>query len=173
MNTITATRRTCESKPTRLSNFIRLMICAFGIGDKQSLTSIDVYLESCTVDGHAPAVVLVDAHVPGSHGGTGQIFPWELLADFSPGVPLILAGGLTPDNVAKAIRMVRPYAVDVASGVESSPGKKDADKMKLQRSGEIGFLINGSNSETEPVAPARPCSRCTAIHEFLRGTRRF
>ena len=63
-------------------------------------------------------------------GGTGQVAPWQLLADFKPGVPLILAGGLTPDNVADAIRIVQPFAVDVASGVESSPGKKDTEKMR-------------------------------------------
>lgn len=103
---------------------------AFGVRDKQSLQSIHVYLEECKNAGQAPAAILVDAHVPGSHGGTGQTLPWELLADFSPGVPLILAGGLHADNVAQAIRMVRPYAVDVASGVESSPGTKDHDKMK-------------------------------------------
>ena len=55
---------------------------------------------------------------------------WDLLAGFDPGVPLMLAGGLTPDNVAAAIRKVRPYGVDTASGVESSPGKKDADKVR-------------------------------------------
>jgi phosphoribosylanthranilate isomerase len=74
--------------------------------------------------------VLVDARVPGQYGGTGQTAPWHLLADFRPGVPLILAGGLTPENVAEAIRVVRPYAVDVASGVERSPGCKDADRIR-------------------------------------------
>ena len=77
-----------------------------------------------------PAAILVDAHVPGQYGGTGQTAPWHLLADFKPGVPLILAGGLTPENVAEAIRIVKPYAVDVASGVESAPGKKDPDKLR-------------------------------------------
>jgi phosphoribosylanthranilate isomerase len=76
-----------------------------------------------------PNSILVDAHVPGAYGGTGQKAPWELLAKHSfPN--MILAGGLTPDNVAEAIRIVRPWAVDVASGVESSPGKKDHDKMR-------------------------------------------
>ena len=65
--------------------------------------------------------MLLDGHVPGQHGGTGRIAPWELIAAFRPGVPILLAGGLTPENVAEAVRIVRPYAVDVASGVESSP----------------------------------------------------
>jgi len=77
-----------------------------------------------------PEAILVDAHVPGQFGGTGKTAPWELLADFHPEVPLILAGGLTPENVAEAIRIIRPYAVDVASGVESSPGRKDPEKLK-------------------------------------------
>lgn len=105
-------------------------IPAFSVKDGAGLLTISSYLEKLLSAGAVPAAVLVDAHVPGRYGGTGQIVPWQLLADFKPGVPLILAGGLTPDNVADAIRIVRPYAVDVASGVESSPGKKDPDKMR-------------------------------------------
>jgi phosphoribosylanthranilate isomerase len=68
---------------------------------------------------------LLDAHRPGAHGGTGASFDWELLAGRRSEVPLILAGGLTPDNVDEAVATVNPYAVDVASGVESEPGVKD------------------------------------------------
>ncbi len=105
-------------------------ICAFPLKDTSSLNAISSYLEWLRSVGDAPAAILVDAHVPGKFGGTGQVAPWHLLTDFQPGVPVILAGGLTPDNVADAIRIVKPYAVDVASGVESSPGKKDADKLR-------------------------------------------
>lgn len=102
-------------------------IPAFAVQDASSLNSIFTYLASSSV---APRAILVDGHMAGQFGGTGQAAPWQLLADFHPGVPLILAGGLTPENVAEAIRIVKPFAVDVASGVESSPGKKDADKMR-------------------------------------------
>jgi phosphoribosylanthranilate isomerase len=78
----------------------------------------------------AKPAVLVDALVPGKQGGTGQTVPWRLLQNFDPGVPLILAGGLTPENVAEAVRTVHPFGIDVASGVERSPGIKDAAKMK-------------------------------------------
>lgn len=105
-------------------------ICAFSVRDAASLQTIVSYLELLRSVGTAPDAILVDAHVPGMFGGTGQTAPWRLLADFRPGVPLILAGGLTPENVGEAIRIVRPHAVDVASGVERQPGKKDADKMR-------------------------------------------
>ena len=68
---------------------------------------------------------LLDAHRLGAPGGTGESFDWELLARRRSKVPLILAGGLRPENVADAIAVARPFAVDVASGVESSPGVKD------------------------------------------------
>ena len=72
---------------------------------------------------------LMDAHRLGTHGGTGESFDWELLADRRSEVPLILAGGLTPDNVDEAIAITRPFAVDVASGVEAEPGIKDHTLM--------------------------------------------
>jgi phosphoribosylanthranilate isomerase len=72
---------------------------------------------------------LFDAHTPGAPGGTGQSFDWELLASRRPGVPAVLSGGLRSDNVANGIAVVRPYAVDVASGVEAAPGTKDHREM--------------------------------------------
>jgi phosphoribosylanthranilate isomerase len=106
------------------------LIPAFPVRDADSLAAIRAYLARCEKAGRWPAALLVDAHVPGAYGGTGRTAPWRLLGDFRPGVPLILAGGLTPDNVADAVRIVRPDAVDVASGVESAPGVKDPDKVR-------------------------------------------
>lgn len=77
----------------------------------------------------APAL-LVDASVKGAYGGTGITADWKSAAELAKHVPLLLAGGLTPGNVAHAVSQVRPWGVDVASGVESSPGVKDAAKMK-------------------------------------------
>jgi phosphoribosylanthranilate isomerase len=72
---------------------------------------------------------LFDAYRPGTPGGTGESFDWELLAGHRSEVPAILSGGLTPDNVGEAIALTRPFAVDVASGVEREPGVKDHDRM--------------------------------------------
>ncbi len=69
--------------------------------------------------------VLLDTYVPGIPGGTGQTFNWDIARVLAKERKLTLAGGLTPQNVAQAVRHVRPFRVDVASGVESSPGKKD------------------------------------------------
>jgi len=68
---------------------------------------------------------LLDAHRPGTSGGTGESFDWGLLGVRRSEVPLILAGGLTPENVAEGVAAARPIAVDVASGVEAEPGVKD------------------------------------------------
>jgi phosphoribosylanthranilate isomerase len=72
---------------------------------------------------------LLDSYVAGVPGGTGETFAWDLAREHGQGVPVILSGGLTPGNVGEAIAAVRPFAVDVASGVESRPGRKDLDKL--------------------------------------------
>jgi len=74
---------------------------------------------------------LLDAYSKNGLGGTGETFNWDLAVEAQKfGKPIFLAGGLTPDNVAEAVRQVRPFAVDVSSGVESAPGKKDPAKVK-------------------------------------------
>jgi phosphoribosylanthranilate isomerase len=100
------------------------------VQDANSLTAIRRYLDTCKMVGALPSAVLLDAHVAGQFGGTGQTAPWNLLATFRPGVPVILAGGLTAENVAEAVRVVQPWGVDVASGVEYCPGHKDPEKMR-------------------------------------------
>jgi phosphoribosylanthranilate isomerase len=87
--------------------------------------------------------ILLDAHVPGQYGGTGRQADWTLAARFvaaNRSLNVILAGGLSPENVADAIRAVRPFAVDVAGGVEFSPGCKDAGKVEnfIVQSGRAG-----------------------------------
>jgi phosphoribosylanthranilate isomerase len=72
---------------------------------------------------------LFDAHRPDMRGGTGESFDWGLLAERRSEVPAILSGGLDPDNVAEAVTVAHPYALDIASGVESAPGIKDHAKM--------------------------------------------
>jgi phosphoribosylanthranilate isomerase len=74
--------------------------------------------------------LLIDAHRPGLYGGTGETCDWDEAALAALDYPIVLAGGLTPENVGAAVRQVRPWSVDVASGVESAPGKKDAAKVR-------------------------------------------
>jgi phosphoribosylanthranilate isomerase len=73
---------------------------------------------------------LLDSYSPGQPGGTGETFAWELAAAHRGPIPLILSGGLNPENVADAIAAVHPYAVDVASGTEAGPGRKDPAKLE-------------------------------------------
>jgi phosphoribosylanthranilate isomerase len=73
---------------------------------------------------------LFDAYTHGLHGGSGRSFDWGLVAGRRSKVPMVLAGGLTPENVAEAIAVARPFAVDVVSGVEAEPGRKDHAKVE-------------------------------------------
>jgi phosphoribosylanthranilate isomerase len=82
-------------------------------------------MSSYKVDGY-----LLDAFVADLHGGSGEICDWNLVRRAEEHGPIILAGGLTPVNVAEAIRQAEPYGVDVCSGVEESKGKKDLEKIK-------------------------------------------
>ncbi len=86
-----------------------------------------------SVDGfarHDAPALLVDASVKDAYGGTGVTADWNGAAELAKNYPLLLAGGLTPENVAEAVRQVSPWGVDVASGVESVPGVKDAGKIE-------------------------------------------
>ena len=88
--------------------------------------------DAASLAGHAQfatSALLLDAWVADAYGGTGQACNWELAAGVARQRPVILAGGLTPDNVAAAVRQVRPYGVDVSSGVEQAPGRKDPAKV--------------------------------------------
>lgn len=87
-----------------------------------------VDLLQCAAHFHTAQGLLLDAHVEGVPGGTGALFDWALIPDGLP-LPLILSGGLNVENVAMGIKRVRPYAVDVSSGVEASKGIKDAAKI--------------------------------------------
>jgi phosphoribosylanthranilate isomerase len=98
-----------------------------------NLADVASYLAECRNLDAMPAAILLDAFAPGSYGGTGHVVDWPAVGSRGEqlfGLPLVLAGGLTPENVAAAIATARPDAVDVASGVESSPGKKDPDKVR-------------------------------------------
>jgi phosphoribosylanthranilate isomerase len=98
----------------------RRVIKAFRVRDMKSLD---------TVKNYRVAGILLDAYSPHAFGGTGLTFDWEFASSASVHGPIILAGGLTPDNVREAVSRVAPYAVDVSSGVESSPGRKDPEKV--------------------------------------------
>ena len=77
--------------------------------------------------------MILDSRAAGAFGGTGKPFPWKFAPEFvrhHPGITVILAGGLNPENVAEAVRVVRPRGVDVTTGVEASPGKKDASLIR-------------------------------------------
>jgi phosphoribosylanthranilate isomerase len=98
----------------------RRVIKALRVKDAASLTGHEAY---------AVSALLLDAWVAESYGGTGHRCNWDLAAAVAAKRKVLLAGGLSPENVAEAVRTVRPYGVDVSSGVESSPGCKDPQKV--------------------------------------------
>jgi phosphoribosylanthranilate isomerase len=97
------------------------VITALRVRDGASLNQIDTYRAD---------IYLLDAYVPGQMGGTGQRFDWRLARQAADHRQVLLAGGLTPENVADAVRTARPWGVDVSSGVEASPGRKDHGKIR-------------------------------------------
>jgi phosphoribosylanthranilate isomerase len=109
-----------NESPDFCKNF-RRVIKAFRVGEDISLKEIESY----------PAqAILFDTYSTKGYGGTGESFRWEILKGLNTSKRIILSGGLSPENVAKAIRIVNPYGVDVSSGVEDYPGKKNPEKLK-------------------------------------------
>jgi len=99
----------------------RRVIKAFRVKD---ITSLD------PVRNYSIAGILLDAFSPKAYGGTGLTFNWEVAQEAGQYGPVILAGGLTPENVRQAVERVNPYGVDVSSGVETAPGRKDPEKVR-------------------------------------------
>lgn len=107
------------------------VIKAFRLGP-EGIAPVAEYLERCYQLAAMPAMVLLDAFQAGAYGGTGRVADWTAAReyhDLGAGPALILSGGLNPENVAAAMAAVRPAAIDLASGVESSPGRKDRAKL--------------------------------------------
>ena len=108
-----------DETPEYCSQFDVRVWKAFRIRDEESLKALPAFETEAW---------LLDSYVKGQHGGTGERFNWDLaIAAKKLGRPILLAGGLTPNNVAEAVRQVRPFGIDVSSGVESEPGRKDPD----------------------------------------------
>ena len=111
-----------QETPEFCAQFGVMTMKAFRVQDAAALEEIAAY----RVD-----AILLDSYVKGQLGGTGANFNWDLALEAKKfGKPIFLAGGLTPENVAEAIRLTQPFGVDVSSGVEQSPGKKDPDKVR-------------------------------------------
>jgi phosphoribosylanthranilate isomerase len=103
---------------------------AFPIRVIKAVTVRDVSAREEAATVPASATVLLDAHDRVKRGGTGRVVDWEIAAMIARDRPVILSGGLSAENVADAIATVQPYAIDVSSGVESGPGRKDPMKLR-------------------------------------------
>lgn len=129
-----------DETPAIVSDLARVVpvIKAFRVAADFPLAMLDKYLDAFGF--------LLDGSRAGQFGGTGSSADWNVARRLAPAHRIILAGGLTPENVGAAIRAVRPYAVDVAGGVESKPGKKDHAKLQA-------FVEEVRRAEEEPNAP--------------------
>jgi phosphoribosylanthranilate isomerase len=110
-----------EESPSYCQSVRRRVMKAFRVRGMESLAALADY----RVAGY-----LLDAYSPNSYGGTGERFDWDCAVAAKGKGPIILAGGLDPENVAQAVQRVAPFAVDVSSGVELSPGRKDPEKVR-------------------------------------------
>ncbi|MBM3946736.1 MAG: phosphoribosylanthranilate isomerase, partial [SAR202 cluster bacterium] len=112
-----------QESPDMVRRCARRAIKAFRVRSSSDLDRLAPYVGT--------AAFLLDAYVPGQAGGTGQQFPWDLARPArEAGTPIIVAGGLTPENVAECIKTTAPYGVDVSTGVEAAPGVKDPQRVQ-------------------------------------------
>jgi len=118
-----------EETPSYCASVRRRVLKAFRVRGRESLATMADY---------RVAGFLLDAYSPDSYGGTGERFDWDCAVWAKGEVPIILAGGLQPGNVASAVARVAPYGLDVSSGVESSPGRKDPELVRA-------FIRNAKN----------------------------
>lgn len=124
----------------------------------EGLGPVAVYVQACRLLGRAPDAVLIDSASPGAYGGTGQTADWGALAGWRNVLgetPLVLAGGLNPGNVGRAIEAVAPTAVDVASGVETSPGVKSPELVSRFAT-EANLALNRLPHPRPRMCPADP-----------------
>jgi phosphoribosylanthranilate isomerase len=120
-------------EPPELLREIRPLPILRAVRIQDDLSQFGAYLAACHRAGAMPRLVLVDALCPDQYGGTGNTLDWDFLVQnrrHLRGMPIVLAGGLTVENVAAAIATVRPWAVDAASGVEKAPGTKSPEKVR-------------------------------------------
>jgi phosphoribosylanthranilate isomerase len=123
------------------------VIRAFGLAGEEDLARARAWRDACEESGRGPDAYMVDARVPGGpRGGTGQTADWDLARQMAAEGfrPLILAGGLGPENVAEAVRQVQPWGVDGASGTEAAPGEKDPERIR-------GFVEAVRGAETDDI----------------------
>ncbi len=110
-----------DESPEELQGYLLPTYKAFRVDERFDVTSLQQYQSK---------IFLLDTFVDGVRGGTGKTFNWSIAIEAKRFGRVVLSGGLRPDNIAEAVRTVQPYAIDVNSGVESSPGKKDKQKLK-------------------------------------------